>query len=132
MNQELSMWTAITRKMMDKCGWTDGHLLVHIQEQFGMAQQAQLECLMNGATGIWASLSKEGAALGHADSCVTILNMIRFGNKKVLKKFNCDKLREASRNVTFAVTGEFPNHMTAVVGDRALDIVFSTNFDKRN
>ena len=59
------------------CGWTDGHLIVHTHEQFGTSHVVQLECLANGATGIWAGLSREGAAMGHADSCITILNLVR-------------------------------------------------------
>ena len=68
---------------MDKEGWTDGHLLVHVHEQWGMADSTQLECLANGANGIWCGLCMEGAAMGHASSCVTIMNLIRLGNEKV-------------------------------------------------
>ena len=32
---------------------------------------------------MWCGLCAEEAAMGHADSCTTILNLIRLGNKKV-------------------------------------------------
>ena len=77
---------------MDRCGWIDGHLLVHVHQQWGMSDSIVLECLENGADGIWAGVCEEGAAMGHASSCVTIMNLVRMGNKKVQEKFNC-KLR---------------------------------------
>ena len=65
------------RQMMDLSGWKDGHLLAHVHEKWGLAVMAQLECLVNGADGIWASVCEEGAALGHACSTLTIMNIIR-------------------------------------------------------
>ena len=62
---------------MDKAGWYDGILSVHVHEKWGLAVMAQLECLVNGADGIWASVCEEGAALGHACSTLTIMNIIR-------------------------------------------------------
>ena len=51
----------------------------------------------------------EGAAVGHASSTVSIMNLIRMGNTKVQKKFNCTYLREAAINVTKITTGLLPH-----------------------
>ena len=109
---------------MDLCDWTEGHLLVHVHEQWGMADSTQLECLANGANGIWAGVCDEGAALGHASSCVTIMNLIRLGNEKVIEKFNCPYLRTGAQNVTKITTGSMPHTREPVYGARALDIIF--------
>ena len=97
-----------------------------------MKDVVQLECLANGATGIWAGLCEEGAAMGHASSCLTIINLARMGNTKVLKKFNTHKLRTASRNVTIATTGAPPHPKQPVCGERALDVVFTLAFLTRD
>ena len=60
---------------------------------------------MNGANGIWASVCLEGAVMGNAASCVTLMNLVRLGNKKVLKRYNCQYLRKAAINVTRITTG---------------------------
>ena len=82
---------------------------------------------MNGADGIWASVIKEGAAMGNAASCVTILNLIRLGNKKVLQKYNCVYLRKAAIKITELTTGKMPDIKQPVYGARALDFVFDMN-----
>ena len=64
-----------------------------------------IQVLLDGADGIWASLCIEGASMGNASSCVTLMNLVRFGNKKVLKKFNCQYLRQAAINITKLTTG---------------------------
>ncbi len=79
---------------------------------------------MNGATGIWASVCLEGASMGNSPSCVTLMNLIRLGNKKVLKKFNCTYLRQAAIEVTKITTGKEPHAKQPVFGARALDFVF--------
>jgi hypothetical protein len=121
---QLGAWTAAVRQEMDKCGFQDGHLLVHIHEKWGLAQTSQLECLINGATGIWCSVCEEGAALGHACSSVTLLNMIRLGNEHVFKQYNCVELRRAAQEVTRITTGQEPHPKQPVYGERALDLVF--------
>ena len=63
--------------MMDLAGWNNGHLFAHVHEKWGFSVGAQLECLANGANGIWASVCEEGAALGHACSTLTLMNLIR-------------------------------------------------------
>ncbi|XP_028397493.1 uncharacterized protein LOC114521305 [Dendronephthya gigantea] len=123
---QLASWTAAVRKEMDDCGFQDGHLLVHIHEKWGMAQVSQLECLLNGATGIWCSVCEEGAALGHASSSVTLLNLIRLGNQRVLKQYNCEQLRQAAQEVTRITTGCEPHPKQPVYGERALDIVLDS------
>ena len=122
--EKVGAWTAPVRRQMNSCGFQDGHLLVHVHEQWGMADGTQLQCLANGANGIWASLIIEGASLGHSCSSVMLMNLIRLGNKKVLKNYNCTALREAAQEVTKITTG-FPAYSRQVVyGERALDMVF--------
>ena len=79
---------------------------------------------MNGANGIWASICVEGAAMGHASACVTLMNLIRLENTKVLNRYNCTYLRKAAINVTRITTGEDPPPKQPVYGTRALDMVF--------
>ncbi|KAL5271381.1 hypothetical protein ACHWQZ_G001877 [Mnemiopsis leidyi] len=129
----LGGWTKALRSEMKRCGWEDGHLLVHVHEQWGLVQGNVLEMLAMGGTGIWAGICSEGAALGHADSCTTILNLIRLGNTKVLNNgINCQYLREAAINVTKIVTTEKPFERQPVYGERATDMVFGFVFDQIN
>ena len=117
-------WTAAIRECMNGEGWKDGHLLVHVHQKWGFAQPVQLECLASGANGIWAGLSDEGAALGHAGSAITLTNLWRLGNKKILKSYNCDALRSAAFNVAKITTGFPPEPKHPVYGSRALDLAF--------
>ena len=123
MPQELAAWTAAVRREMNDCCWKDGKLLVHVHEQWGMADCTVLECLARGADGIWASLIKEGAFVGHASSSVTIMNLVRLGNEKVLQQFNCTYLRKAAQEITRITTGFEPHSTQVVYGERALDMV---------
>ena len=126
--EEIGAWTSAVRKEMDRRGWKDGHFIIHVHEQWGMGHSTQLNCLAMGATGIWAGVCAEGAALGHADSTTTILNMIRLGNTAVQKQFNCNYLREAARNVTLVTTEVATPPRTPIYGDRAVDLVFGFIF----
>ena len=121
--EELGIYTRSVKEIMDSCGF-DGHLLIHIHHQWGLSDASVLECLANGANGIWAGVCEEGAAMGHASSCLTVINLIRLGNTKVMEKYNCQGLRNAAIAVTKAVTGALPPPKTVVVGERALDRVF--------
>jgi len=87
----------------------------------------RLQTLVSGADGIWGSVCNEGAAMGNASSCVTILNLVRMGNRKILKKFNCAYLRQAAINVTKVSTGIPPHKNQPIYGTRALDFVFDLN-----
>ena len=87
--EEVGAWCASVRRVMNSVNWQDGKLLVHLHKRWGLAQINQLECLMNGADGVWAGVCEEGASLGHASSTMTLMNLIRMGNKKVLQKYNC-------------------------------------------
>ena len=120
----LKAWTSAVRKVMNTNGWTDGKLLVHVHEKWGLAETGQLVCLGNGADGVWASMCSEGAALGHACSSVTLLNLIRLGNKKVLKRYNCTELRRSAMAVTELTSGRAPHPRQPVYGERALDLAF--------
>lgn len=122
--EEVGAWTAGVRKIMDSHEWTSGHLLAHVHKKWALGEMVQLECLVNGANGIWASLCEEGAALGHACSTVTLMNLVRMGNEKVLKQYNCNKLRDAASNVTKITTGLPPHPKQVIYGDRALDLAF--------
>ena len=122
--EEVGAWIKAIRREMDDCGFKDGHLLVHVHEQWGMADSTQLQCLANGANGIWASLIIEGASMGHSCSSVTLMNLIRMGNKKVLDQYNCTALRKAAQEVTRITTGREAYDRQVVYGERALDMVF--------
>ena len=108
---------------MDFRGWS-GHLLVHVHKKWALAEMTQLECLVNGANGIWASVCEEGSALGHACSTVTMMNLVRMGNTKVQKRYNCTRLREVASNVTKITTGMSPHPTQIIYGERALDLTF--------
>lgn len=120
----LAAWTKAVRTLMNDCGWTDGHLLTHIHEKWGYAVAAQLECLASGANGMWASVCNEGAALGHASSTVSIMNLVRMGNKIVTDKYICTYLRKAAQNVTLCTTSRKADPKQIVYGERALDQAF--------
>ncbi|XP_071955862.1 uncharacterized protein [Antedon mediterranea] len=127
--EQLGAWTLAIKKEMKRCGWKDGQLLFHQHEQWGLMHAANLEVLASGATGVWAGLCIEGAALGHADTCTAILNLIRLGNTKVLKQYNCKYLRKAAIRVTKAATGgKKPNPKQPIYGERATDLVFGFIF----
>ena len=122
--EEMGQWTKSMRKVMDKYHWK-GHLLVHVHKKWGNAETVQLECLMKGADGVWASVCDEGAAMGHASSTITLMNLVRMGNQAVLKNYNCSYLRTAARRVTKLTTGKDPAPKQLVYGERALDVAFS-------
>ena len=122
--EEMGQWTKSMRKVMDKYHWK-GHLLVHVHKKWGNAEAVQLECLMKGADGVWASVCDEGAAMGHASSTITLMNLVRMGNQAVLKNYNCSYLRAAARRVTKLTTGKDPHPKQLVYGERALDVAFN-------
>ena len=122
--EELEMWTASVRNVMDSSGWKSGRLLFHVHQQWDLQTAAVLNCLSAGADGVWASLCEEGAAVGHACSSVTIMNLVRLGNTKVLEKYNCMNLRSAAQAVTKLTTGRDPNPKQVLYGERAIDLVF--------
>lgn len=121
--EEVGAWTKAIRTLMTECNW-NGKLLAHIHKKWEFAEVVQLECLSSGADGIWASVCEEGAALGHACSIISIMNLVRMGNKKVLGRYNCKYLREAAINVTKLTTGSPPHPKQSIYGARALDIAF--------
>ena len=120
--EEVGVWCGTLRKVMNDSNWKDGKLLAHVHERWHFAQVTQLECLVNGADGIWAGVCEEGASVGHASSTVTIMNMFRMGNTKVLGKYNCQYMRQAAINVTQITTGKQPHYREPVYGERALDL----------
>ncbi len=122
--EELEAWTASIRRTMENNGWGDGKLLVHIHQKWDLQTASQIGCLSSGADGVWTSLCAEGAALGHACSSITMMNLVRMGNTKILKKYNCTELRNAAMAVTKITTGKPPHPKQVVYGERALDLVF--------
>ena len=122
--EEVAAWTKSVRNIMDSHKW-NGRLLVHVHELYGNADTTQLTCLMAGADGIWASVAEEGAAMGHACSTITLMNLIRMGNKIVQEKYNCTYLRTAATNVTQLTIGMPPAPKQLIYGGRALDLVFN-------
>ena len=52
------------------------------------------QALTDGADGIWCSVAAEGGSVGHASSCLTLINLIRLGNEKVIDRYNCQNLRK--------------------------------------
>lgn len=130
--EELGIYTRFMREEIDRCKFT-GHFLIHIHHNWGLSDMSVLECLANGANGIWAGLCEEGAAMGHASSCLTLMNLIRMENKKVLKKYNCQELRNAAIRVTEIVTGHPPPPKQVILGVRAIDQVFGLpQFDEEH
>ena len=121
---ELGRWTASVRAVMDGCGWKDSGLYIHVHQQWDLQTASVLQCLENGANGVWCSICDEGAAVGHASSVVTAMNLVRFGNTKILKRYDCAQMRQAAREVTRITTGKYPHPRQVLYGDRALDMVF--------
>ena len=121
--EEVAAWTKSVRNIMDSHNW-NGRLLVHVHKKYGTAETTQLKCLMAGADGIWASVAEEGAAMGHACSTITLMNLIRMGNKIVQQKYNCTYLRTAAIKITQLTTGMPPAPKQVVYGGRALDLAF--------
>ncbi|XP_074660428.1 uncharacterized protein LOC141912902 [Tubulanus polymorphus] len=122
--EECGIWSRFLRQIMDNNDWK-GHLLVHTHEKYGLCDATNLKALAFGCNGIWASVCCEGASMGAASSCVTITNLIRLGNKKVLKRYNCSYLRQAARNVTKITTEKEPHGRQIIYGKRALEFVYS-------
>ena len=60
--------------------------------------------MIAGGNGIWSSICQEGAALGHACSTITAMNLVRLGNEKVKKKYNLTEFRQAAIDVTQITT----------------------------
>ena len=120
----MSGWTKSIRACMNDNGWNKGVLLAHVHSKWGYSDVTQLECLSSGADGVWCSVCEEGAALGHASSTVSIMNLVRMNNTKVLEKYNCTYLREAAINVTKITTGAPPPPKQIIYGARALDLTF--------
>ena len=125
MPEEVGAWCRAVRETMDHYGWKDGVLLNHVHAKMGYKDSITMECLANGSNGVWAAVCQEGAAVGHASSAVTVLNLIRHGNSKVIDKYNCSYLRQAAIEVTKITTKSPPHPMQIVYGERATDLVFA-------
>lgn len=118
-------WAKSIRQIIDKHN-SKAHLIVHIHERYGLSDMAALQALMDGADGVWTSLVGEGVVVGHASACVTLVNLIRLGNTKILKKYKCQQLRHAAVEITKLTIGCEPHKRQVVYGPRALDVVFSS------
>nr|QPL12218.1 ilborin C [Halisarca dujardinii] len=122
--EEMAAWTAVIRRIMNANGWSSGKLLVHIHQKWDLQTASQLDCLSAGADGVWASMCEEGGAMGHASSCVTMMNLVRMGNEKIIKDYNCKYLRTAAMEITRLTTGKDPHPKQPIYGSRAADLVF--------
>lgn len=116
-----------TRQIMDHFGWQDATLGVHVHYGYGLAESTVLECLANGANGIWCGIIRDGAGCGHSNSLTTIANLVRLGNKDAESRFHLGNLRKGAIKATQIVTGNMPHPMTELYGSRALDKVFETD-----
>lgn len=131
---EVAMWNQAVRETMDENGWPslfqvdgetlDGLLLHHAHRQWGLADAVVLDVLASGADGIWCSIAEEGAAMGHACSCVTLGNLARLGNQDILTRYNTRYLAEAARIVTKTTTNKNVSERQIVYGPRAIEAVF--------
>ena len=121
--EQLSSWTKCIRNAMIGYGWKDGKLINHVHGKLGYKDAVTMDCLANGSDGMWAAVCEEGAAVGHCCTTVTILNLIRHGNSKIIDKYNCTYLREAAINVTKITTKSLPHAKQIVYGERATDLV---------
>jgi hypothetical protein len=88
------------------------------------SEASVLASLANGATGIWCGVSREGAAVGHCCSAVTLANLHRLGNEHVARTYNLPAVRAAAVEVTRITTGRDPPDHEEVYGARAMDVVF--------
>ena len=129
---ELASWIQATKSMMTKGGWKSGKLIVHIHQKFDLSTASQLECLAAGADGIWAGLSDDGATIGHASSSVTLLNLLRLGNTKVIQKYNIKQLKKSATTVTRITTGKDPPCNQVLFGENAGDIIFEDGIGEFN
>ena len=128
--EQLGAYTNAVRALMNECNWKNGYFLVHIHEKWQQSEVCVEACLSNGANGVWASVAAEGAGIGHACSTITVMNLIRMGNKKVMEKYNCVYMRQAAINVTKITTGLPPPPRQPIYGERALDTVFDMQSSK--
>ena len=123
--EEMAAFVKAFSTCIKDIGWVDAKILCHVHEKWGLANAVQLECLRNGANGIWCSICEEGAGLGHASSSVTLMNLVRYGNKKVQNLYNCQSLRDAAIQVTKISSGALPYDRQVICGSRALDLAFN-------
>lgn len=123
--EEMAAFVKAFSKCIKDLGWDDAKILCHVHEKWGLANAVQLECLRNGANGIWCSICEEGAGLGHASSSVTLMNLVRYGNEKVQQSYNCQSLRDAAIQITKISSGALPYDRQVVCGSRALDTAFN-------
>ena len=131
---EVAAWNQEVRDAMDVNGWPslfqqdgetlDGLLLTHVHNQWGLADAAVLDVLAAGADGVWCSICEEGAAMGHASSCVTLANLARLGNKDVLTRYQTQNLATVAREVTLVTSNKKVHERQIVYGPRAIEAVF--------
>jgi hypothetical protein len=131
---EVANFTSMIRKTMDDNGWeskwqypeniADGLLLYHVHEQYGFANATVMDALAAGADGMWCGLSEEGASMNHASSAVALTNLLRLGNKDVLKRFNTKHLVTAARSVAEITTGKPVYSKQIVYGSGAVEVCF--------
>ena len=53
-----------------------------------------------------------------------MMNLVRLGNSKILKAYNCTYLRKAAIAITKITTGKMPHPKQVLYGERSVDLVF--------
>ena len=107
------------RTVMDRSGWAEGLVLVHVHRMYGLAEAGVRECLATGANGVWAAACEIGAGLGHASYTMTLTNLARMGNAHVKEMFDFPRLYEATVAVTEISSGESVHPTQEIIGDFA-------------
>ena len=121
---EMADRTRRVRTAMEESGWTSGKLLVHVHAGFGLEEAVVLAALSNGCDGIWCAVCKDGAALGHACSAITLTNLARLGNTYVQQQYSLPRIVRAAAEVHLVVTGEPVSERCEVYGCHAFDRTF--------
>ena len=122
---QMAEHTRKIRTAMKESGWSSGRLLVHVHAGYGLEEAVTLAALSNGCDGIWCAVCKDGAALGHACSAITLTNLARLGNTFVQENYSLPKIIQAAAQVHTIVTGHTPAPRCEVYGSHAFDRTFS-------
>lgn len=122
---EMAGRTRKIRAAMQESGWSSGRFLVHVHAGYGLEEAVTLAALSNGCDGIWCAVCKDGAALGHACSAITLTNLARLGNTFVQENYSLPKIVQAAAHVHTIVTGHAPAPRCEVYGSHAFDRTFS-------
>ncbi len=105
---------------MQKTGRTVTYTGSHSQEM-GLCRK---RTIAYGANGVWLKRELQWATLVYP---VTLMNLIRIRNKKVLERYNCTQLYERLlllSNIPTPCTGALPHPKQVVYKERVLEVSF--------